>query len=125
MRNSQGDPVLFKNDKEKEMKMTRFTAAILALASCLLFNVVPAAAVHAQSSAKPAATASKLVDINTATADQLKALPGIGDVYAQKIIAGRPYANKTQLKTKNIVPAATYNKIAGMIIANQPAKPGK
>jgi len=125
LRNAQGDSVLFKSEKEKEMKMTRFTAAILALASCLLFNAVPAAAVQGQSSAKPAATASKLVDLNTATADQLKALPGIGDAYAQKIIAGRPYANKTQLKTRNIVPAATYNKIAGMIIANQPAKSGK
>ena len=107
------------------MKMTRFTAAILALASCALLSVAPATALQAKSGAKPAAAASKLVDINTASADQLKALPGVGDVYAQKIIAGRPYANKTQLKTKNIVPAATYNKIASMIIANQPAKGGK
>lgn len=107
------------------MRFRRFTSLILGLAACSLLTVLPAAS--AQSSAKPstssaAAPASNLVDINTATADQLKALPGVGDAYSQKIIAGRPYANKTQLKTKGIVPAATYNKIASLIIASQPKK---
>lgn len=71
--------------------------------------------------APPAAAATKAepIDINAATEAQLKTLPGIGDAYAKKIIAGRPYARKDQLKTKNILPAATYDKIQDQIIAKQ------
>ena len=107
------------------MNFARFRSVMLGLAACALLGILPAVGAQTKPVAKaaPAATAaSKLVDINSATADQLKALPGVGDVYSQKIIAGRPYANKTQLKSKGIVPAPTYSKIAELIIAKQPTK---
>ena len=108
------------------MRFTRLTSAVMTLACAMLFSALPSVALQGASAAKPAAkpaaaaTSSALVDINSATKDQLKALPGVGDAYSQKIIDGRPYANKLQLKSKNIVPAATYNKISKLIIATQP-----
>ena len=79
--------------------------------------LAPVRALQAQ-----AAPAAAPLDINTATVDQLKALPGIGDAYAARIIAGRPYTAKTQLTQKGILPASTYAKIQNMIIAKRLAK---
>lgn len=61
---------------------------------------------------------SKLLDINTAGKDDLKALPGIGDAYSQKIIDGRPYNRKDDLLRRKIIPQATYDKVKDQIIAH-------
>ena len=59
------------------------------------------------------------LDINSATVDQLKELPGIGDAFSQKIVDGRPYRGKLDLVRKKIIPQATYDKIKDMIVAKQ------
>ena len=68
------------------------------------------------------AAKTKLVDINASTEADLKAIPGIGDAYAAKIIAGRPYANKTQLKSRKVLPGNIYEQVKDTIIAKQPKK---
>ena len=101
----------------------RFVAAAVLFAGLPLFSAHTARAAQAPS-AKPsaAATTGDKLDINTATADQLKAFSGIGDAYAKRIIDGRPYTMKTQLVSKGVLPQATYNKIKDNIVASKVKK---
>ena len=76
-------------------------------------------AADAKASTKTMAANADLMDINSARKEQLSTLPGIGDAYSDKIIAGRPYKTKRDLVTKKVVPQATYDKIRDKIIAKQ------
>jgi competence protein ComEA len=89
----------------------------VAIAIALLF-VAPALPPLTSAAQAASKTAEKL-DINSASEDQLKDLPGIGDAYAKKIVAGRPYKAKDELWEKKIIPKATYQKIRERIIARQ------
>ncbi len=67
----------------------------------------------------PKAAPANLIDINTASEEQLRSLKGVGDVRATAIVKNRPYKGKDELVQKNIVPQAVYDGIKDKIIAKQ------
>ena len=88
----------------------------LAIAVALVFAVPGRSWVP---TAQAASKKAEKLDINTASEAQLKELPGIGEAYSKKIVAGRPYKAKDELWEKKIIPKATYEKIRDRVIAKQ------
>lgn len=103
------------------LKLRRSVLAAVLLIASSVFPAMPLSLAAQSKSAKtPVASPTDKLDINTATADQLKSFPGIGDAYAKRIIDGRPYTAKNQLVTRGIIPQNVYDKIKDSIIASKP-----
>src|ERR1700756_5823711 len=63
---------------------------------------------------------ASMVDLNSATEHELKALPGLSEADSTKIIRGRPYTDKSQLVSRHVITEATYDKIKDHVVAKQP-----
>jgi DNA uptake protein ComE-like DNA-binding protein len=101
--------------------MGRLVALLVALAFALGAGTTTAWAQPPKDPPKPQpkAPAAKPLDINSASADELKALKGIGEADAKKIVENRLYKTKDELVEKKVVPKATYDKIKDQIVAKQ------
>jgi len=108
------------------MKLTAIFVA--SLVTSALFGMSQVWVESAETTKKPAAETQKApaktepLDINTASIDELKAIRGIGDANAKKIIDGRPYKRRNELVTKKILPQETFDKVKNQIVAKQPSK---
>ena len=69
---------------------------------------------------QPAQPAANLIDLNSASRDDLMTLDGIGEVRAEAIIRARPFRAKTELVERRLIPEALYDKIADKVIARPP-----
>ncbi len=94
-----------------------FCVASLVAAAPITVTTPPPA--PAATPATPAVPAGPVLDINSASADQLATLPGIGPARSAAIVSGRPYARKDELVKRKIIPASVYTKIKTQIIAKQ------
>ena len=92
--------------------------SILALVFGLALAAIPGAQAQSKKAAAEAGKAA-VMDINTATVEQLQSLSGIGDAYSKAIVKGRPYKRKDELVDRKIIPQATYDKIKDAIVARQ------
>jgi competence protein ComEA len=118
------------------MKRTVITLSLLTMMTLILGFVIRAQDKKEAAPAKPVQKDTKketapakpdqkdtkkeaLIDLNSCTREQLVALEGIGETYADKIIAGRPYKTKTELISKRILPKDVYGKISAKVIAKQ------
>jgi len=106
--------------------LNRLIALLAALMLAGSLAAVPDACAQTAKGSTKSATAAPakatLLDINSASADDLKALPGIGEAYSKKIIDNRPYQRKDQLVSRKIIPSPTYDGIKDKIIAKQAVK---
>lgn len=104
----------------------------IVLRACLLLSLASIAGAQDAAPARPAQPPAReqhsapgdstLLDINTASFAQLKALPGFGAAYARRVIAARPYVAKNQLVTRGVLPADAYTRISPLVIARHPRK---
>ena len=99
-----------------------WACAVLICMCGAVAQMMSASGAPRQTVAEKIAASGDLLDINTATPTELKALPGMGDAYVARVIAGRPYTAKNQLTTRGILPAEAYARIKDSIIAHRPAK---